>query len=364
MLNSLKESLYRINLGLDIDPKLIQAAFQDICETNFPGQDAQLGSFFMGLMAKGPDLTEVISLIDVVLSMNQVVRVSKSNKLKDKKIVCFSGSGKKGIKTFNISTPSLLTAAACGAFCFKPVSGSTSSMTGSADFLSAVGVNTKLDIAELMKVIEECGFAAYDIALSIPKFDELYGGKFYAPHVLSYGLPAIATPIIADYMVYGIAHPNIQLAAKVLRHYGYKNCLIVSSSPNKLHYIDELIPMGQNAICGVKDGQLGSSITFRPDKELGLQAYDIRMIQEGDDKKDNIKTAVQVMLGKGNPAQQDTICLNAGNLLYMAGLAKDYINGYYLAKAAIKSGKVIEKLMQVIDATGGNLNQLEPFLGG
>ena len=336
----------------------------DLIINDFQGRDAQLGGLFLGLMAKGPTVEEVCCLIDVILELDDAVNTNKQtvDLPNGEKLITTIGSGKKGFKTFNISTPSLLVAASAGAYCYKPVSASTSSLTGSSDFLKMVGVNLDLTQDEVIDSLKTVGFGAFNIEKVIPKFDKIYGGKFYTPHILSFGLPALATPIKPDRVLYGISHPNVTLAASVLQRYGFENSMIVSSTHNNVHYIDELIPMGQNHVCGVIGGQRGPTISFRASRELSLNRYRIEDIKEGLTAEDNVKIAVKVLAGKGSPAQTDTVCLNAGNLLYLAGKVPDYTDGFFKAKKMISSGAAIEKLFEVIKSTRGDSTIVERIL--
>ncbi|MCK4932916.1 MAG: anthranilate phosphoribosyltransferase, partial [Candidatus Aminicenantes bacterium] len=49
----------------------------------------------------------------------------------------------------------------------------------------------------------------------------------------------------------------------------------------------------------------------------------------------------------GRPAIREAVALNAGAALYIYGLAENIRDGYLMAKEALKTGRVLEKLTQI-----------------
>ena len=143
------EVLYRLNVQKEINVSLLERAFDIILiDKDLPARDIQMSSILTGLMARGPKKEEIIALLKSVFKLDKF-NPEKRQKIKlpsGKILVGAIGSGKKGIKTMNISTPALLTAASLGAYTAKSVSSSTSSLTGSADFLRELGVNLDISI--------------------------------------------------------------------------------------------------------------------------------------------------------------------------------------------------------------------------
>ena len=149
-----REVLYRLNVGSKIDIHLLEKAFDVLLlNSNSKERDVQLGAILTGIMARGPKKEEIIALL------KSSFKLDKFNPRKREKIklpascilVGAIGSGKKGIKTMNISTPALLTAASLGAYTAKAVSYSTSSLTGSADFLEKLGCNLNIPLKKMKK---------------------------------------------------------------------------------------------------------------------------------------------------------------------------------------------------------------------
>src|SRR3989344_2551086 len=358
------EVLYRLNVGSKMDIELLELAFDRILlNSSSRKNDVQLSAILTGIMARGPKKEEIIALLKSVFKLDNFnPKERKKIKLpKGKILVGAIGSGKKGTKTMNISTPALLTAASLGAYTAKAVSHSTSSLTGSTDFLEGVGAKLNIPFDKMEKIILKTGFGAFKIEGLLPNFDSIYGQKFIAPHALSFGLAALASPIKYDTFLYGLAHPDVELSLEVLRHFGVKNAMVVSTTHDGIHYLDEMGVYGKTKLIGVINGRVGKLKIWNPIKELNLPEYTPKHIGEGRDIRENIKLSLDVLKGKGDVAREDIIAINAGTILHLTRITHGLKEGYEKSKKAIKEGLPYRKLMEFIKETGGDLNKLKEF---
>lgn len=363
--HTVSEVLYRLNVNSKIDLDLLEDAFDKILsDKDIIARDVQLGALLTGIMAKGPTIDEIVTLLNSTFKLDgfSPYQQKKINLPKDKKLVGAIGSGKKGIKTMNISTPALIITAAAGAFTAKSVSSSTSSITGSTDLMRELGVNTSLSTEEMENVVRKTGFGVFCIENLIPKFDSVYAGKFYVPHTLSFGLAALVSPIQYDNFLYGLAHPNIELSIKVLERFGIKNAMVVSTTHDGIHYLDEMGVYGTTRLVGIRNGEIGKTIDFCPTEKLGLPYYSPKDIAQGSNMEENVKYSVDVLRGRGEGAREDIICINAGTILYLAEMAEDLKEGYGIAKNVVRTGAPLEKLLEVINFTRGNKGKLYHYL--
>ena len=358
------EVLYRLNVGSTIPLNVLENAFRDLLLSKDDFRDVQMGAILTGITARGAKVEEIRSLLLASFSLDNFnprsrIKVDLPN---GESLISAIGTGKKGFKTMNISTPSLFLAAACGVYVAKPVSNSTSSLTGSTNILEELGVNLNIPVEDMIEVIKKTHFGAFSIEHTIPNFNAVYGGKFFVPHALSFGLAGLVSPVKFDSILYGVAHPDIETAIDVLHSFGQDNVLAVSTTNDGIHYLDELGIYGTTKIIGILDGKVGPLVHFRPTEELGLQRYTPDDIGEGKSIEENVSFVVDVLRGKGELAREDIVCINAGTLLYLAKKVTDLKDGYAIAKEVIKTGKVIEILKEVIVATGGDMSKLERFL--
>lgn len=363
---NLKELLYRLNVNSKYDIDLLRSAFSEILNVkNDNIRNTMLGSFLTAIMTKNPTSDEVVALLKEAFSLDNYNPIERKKiQIDNHEIVTLAGSGKKGVKTINISTASALLASSMGAYVVKPGSKSTSSVTGSADFMEIVGANKDITLDESIDILNDCGFAFFCIEDIIPKFDKIYGGNFFAPHVLSFGLAALICPVKTDSLLYGLAHPNVELSLDVLKKFGNQNVLVVSSTDDGIHFIDEMGVYGETKIIGTKDGiNNGNLLIFNPIKELGLPKYTSRDIAQGKTKEENIKYILSVLAGNGLEAHEDIVCINCANILYLSRMVTNYKEGYVKAKEAIKTGQGLDMLIKYIKHTGGNTNKIYKLLG-
>ncbi len=364
--NSIKELLYRINVNSKYNIELLENAFKEVLNINQSDiRNIMLGSLLTALMAKGPTEDEIVALLKVAFSLDnyEPLKREKIELLNNKKIITIVGSGKKGIKTINISTASALLASSMGAYVVKPGSSSTSSMTGSADFMELLGANTSISTEKSINILKKCGFSFFKIENIIPKFDNIYGGNFYVPHALSFGLAALVCPIQTDATLYGLAHPDVELSLNVLKRFGIKNAMVVSSTDDDIHFIDEMGIFGTTRLIGTQDGvNNGKLLIFNPLKELKLPKYTSDDIKQGNNKTENIKFILDAINGKGYKAHEDIICINCANILYLSGIVNDLKEGFVLSKEAIKTGQALKKLEEYIELTGGHTNNIKKIL--
>lgn len=358
------EVFYRLNVDADISCIQLSDAFTEILA--FPNQsirDILMGSFLTSIMVKKPNINEVITLLNTAFqldsySLDDAIEIKIPN---GKKLIGTVGSGKKGVKTMNISTSSAIIASCLGAFIGKTGSSSTSSITGSADFIHEVGVNCSSNLL-MIETLKKTGFGFFSIEHLIPKFDKIYGGRFYAPHALSFGLAALVTPIKFDSLLFGLAHPNVEFAINVLKEYKIQNAMVVSSSHNDIHFLDEIGIFGTTRLVGMKNGIVGRVRNFLPTEELNLPHYSPIDIAQGKNVFSNVKYSTDVLKGKGQIAHEDIICINASNLLFLSGIAENLVEGFHQAKSVVKKGLPIQKLEEVITESNGDLKKLKRFI--
>jgi len=363
--HTVAEVLYRFNVHAQVEVDLLAAAFDEILQSQHtPSKDALLSALLTGVMTKGPTVDEVVALLRCAFRLDAFVPEQRERvQIADgRPVIAVAGSGKKGVKTINISTPSAFVAASQGVVVAKAGSSSTSSVTGSADFIRAVGAKIDMEPKQMALLLESVGIAFFAIERLLPRFDRTYGGRFYAPHVLSFGLAALAIPIAPDGLLYGLAHPDVELALKVLREFGTDHAMVISSTHDGIHFLDEVGVYGATRLVGMKEGAIGRLLTFRPTDLVEFPRYTARDIAHARTKRLNVVCSAKALAGRGQPAHEDFICLNAGNILYLAGNVGNIRQGYSVAKEAIRSGAAIKKLYAFVEATSGETAKLDAIL--
>ena len=108
------ESMYKLNLGLSLDEYETYEAMHNILNIHDKEKRSVLMTMLLnGIMIKNPTISEVRGLLKASLELdNMLTRKKYKIKLpKNNILIGLCGSGKKGIKTINISTPAAIIAA-------------------------------------------------------------------------------------------------------------------------------------------------------------------------------------------------------------------------------------------------------------
>lgn len=197
-------------------------------------------------------------------------------------------------------------------------------------------------------------FGAYSIENLVPEFDEAYGGKFFSPHVLSYGLAALLCPISFDAILYGFSHPNVQLSAQVLKSFGFSRGIVVTSSLDGIHYIDEFSVIGKSYYIDFGKKLKKDMIKMLdPLKDYNLPEYKIQQIEKEPSKQEQLRVVTKILMGKEIGPKAELICLNAGAILYLSELVENIEEGFSIAKKMLPKGEAFELLRKFIELTGG-----------
>lgn len=358
----ISEVLYRLNVGASIELDILKKAFLSILtDEKVKARDTQLGALLSGIMVKGPTADEVVELIKVALSVDRYRQISVTLP-RNEILVGVAGSGKKGVKTMNISTPACIVAASGGAYVAKPGSSSTSSVSGSADFVKSIGLNFN-DFDSMVNALTETGIGFFSIEGLIPRFDTVYGQRMFGPNPLSFAFPVFLCPISCDVFLYGLSHPNIGLSLEVFAKLDVQNVLVVCSTDDNIHFIDELGLFGHNYVGGINKGIRGKVVEFNPMEELEIPRYNTEEISAAPSMLENIRLALNVIRGKYRGPREDIIAINAGAILYLAGKVANRKEGFCLARQLIRDGVAFSKLIHLVESFGSGMASIEMLIG-
>lgn len=208
-------------------------------------------------MAKKPTVQEITGLLDAVFEYDNFDYINRPYFPSKNVTVTVAGSGKKGFKTVNISSLSSFVAACCDTTIIKLCSPSTSSSTGSQDLISILGGGEDWWCKNDMKsVAQEIGIGFFPVEAVFPRFASIYSGRFYAPHALSFALAGMASNFKTNRMLYGLSHPNVSLSVDIYRHYRTPHVMVISSTFDGIHYMDESTSIGSTLVEGYKSFEI------------------------------------------------------------------------------------------------------------
>jgi anthranilate phosphoribosyltransferase len=143
-----KESVAALESGLNLTSSDAQWFMREILEGRAEGSD--LSEFLIALKNKGETSEEVGAFVEEMFNHSAPINLTQ-------RAVDTVGTGGDGAHTINISTTAAIIAAAAGARVVKHGNRASSSKSGAADLLEALGVNISLDGSGVEKTVSELG---------------------------------------------------------------------------------------------------------------------------------------------------------------------------------------------------------------
>jgi len=331
------EGLKALVENRDLDRDSMHAIFGEIMDGK--ASDVQKSAFLVALRMKGETVEEIAGA--VMAMRERVIPLKVSSEL----LIDTCGTGGDGHGTFNISTISAIVAAGAGAIVAKHGNRAVSSLCGSADVLSAMGVNIEIDAAAMTDVLERVGIAF----LFAPRLHPAMAAVASVRREL--GLRTIfnlagplTNPAFARRQVLGVYSATLVLkVAQVLQMLGAVHALVVHSEDG----MDEISISAPTSVVELQDGALKQFVVSPED--LGLSRYPIGALQGGD-AAENAAIGRAVLDGEAS-ARRDVVLANAGAAIYVSGIATTLRAGVDLARAAIDSGAAMRKLDELVAIT-------------
>ncbi len=300
---------------------------------------AQIAAYLMGLRLKGETVEEIAGSVRAMRA--KAVRIAVGDPL----VVDTCGTGGDGAHTFNISTTTAFVVAGAGLTVAKHGNRSVSSKSGSADVLSALGVEIDLSTERVADCIDEVGIAFL--------FAPLYHGamKHCAGPRQEMGirtmlnlLGPLTNPAGATIQVLGVYESQLtSLLGNVLMHLGSQHCFVVHGMDG----LDEITLTAKSQISEATGGIL-SNYLLDP-AEFGLALVPAKQLAGGT-PQENAAITRDILHGRKGP-KRDIVCLNAAPALVAARKATSLQDGFLLAGQAIDSGAAAEKLARLIAFT-------------
>eukprot|EP00569_Conticribra_weissflogii_P016323 CAMPEP_0171396750 /NCGR_PEP_ID=MMETSP0880-20121228/4800_1 /TAXON_ID=67004 /ORGANISM="Thalassiosira weissflogii, Strain CCMP1336" /LENGTH=357 /DNA_ID=CAMNT_0011910447 /DNA_START=16 /DNA_END=1089 /DNA_ORIENTATION=- len=305
----------------------------------------QIASLLTLLRARRETPQEIAGM---VRAMNAACHAVKFNE--EKKLLDIVGTGGDGADTINISTASVVLAAACGCTVAKAGNRSVSSCCGSADVLEALGVQVDLSPTQVVECVDACNIAFLFAPINHPAM------KAVAPIRKQLGvrtcfniLGPLTNAAAAQRAVIGVFHEELlELMAETLKEVGRVDHAVIIHGVG----LDEISPLGPATIVEIKNtapaGEKKTYITksykFDP-LTINIPRCAVEDLKGGDPST-NAKEFEKVLEGGDYTAnaKKDAIVLNAGVGCYVYGATESIEEGCALARRTLVEGKAEELL--------------------
>jgi anthranilate phosphoribosyltransferase len=302
--------------------------------------DAQISAALVALAAKGETIDELTGLVEGLRS--RAVRIVPKHQ-------CFidtAGTGSSRAKTFNISTAAAFVIAGAGLPVAKHGNRAASSKSGSADLLTALGVNVSA-----IPVVSE--ISLNDIGICF-MFAPLYHGatarvagirRQLGIHTTFNLLGPLSNPAGAPRQIIGVwRHDLAERMASVLAALGTERAWVVHGEDG----LDEITLAGKTHVAEAHDGQVR---TFAIDPgEFGFDVASLDHLRGGDTDA-NAQIVRAVLDGSRKDEARALVIMTAAAALMLGGMAQNLHEGANLAADSIDSGAAQSKLDLLIEAT-------------
>jgi len=252
-----------------------------------------------------------------------------------------AGTGGDGAGTINLSTAAAVVAAAAGARVLKHGNRSASGLFGSADFVEAVGYNLDVGPEKAAEIVERVGFAFVFAPKYHPAFARVAPIRRQLPFRTVFNIVGpLANPGLVKRQLIGVSERRLLDVVGGVASMLLDTALVVYGSG-----VDEVSAEGPTEVVEVRRGRAERYVVTPED--FGVQKTPI---PRASSREEAVALALAGLRGEHREAMV-AIAVNASAALYVAGVARDFRDGYGLAVNAIREGAAYRKLVEAVEAS-------------
>jgi anthranilate phosphoribosyltransferase len=305
--------------------------------------DTQIAAALIALTAKGETVEELAGMAEAMRE-----RATPLHSWHER-FIDTAGTGSSAAKRFNISTAATFVIAGAGLPVAKHGARASTSASGSADVLQALGVNTAAppEIAE--RCLNEHGICF----IFAPLFHRATARvaqvrRELGVHTTFNLLGPLTNPARAPFQLVGVWRSSlVEKIASALALLGVKQAWVVHGADA----LDEVTITGETfvAACSARTGV--QTFTISPD-DFGLQRRSVNRRREG--PAENARVTRAILDAEKNAdfaVARDLVIINAAAALYLADVANDFQDAAAMARESIESGQAVSKLEALIRET-------------
>jgi anthranilate phosphoribosyltransferase len=331
----LRPLLTQVAAGRSLSEGEAETAFEIIMSGQ--ATPSQMGALLMALRVRGETVDEITGAARIMRAKAVAIDAPPGT-------VDTCGTGGDGSGSFNISTASALVVAGCGVPVAKHGNRAQSSRSGSADVLTALGVNIDADMAVVRRCLWEIGIGF----LMAPRHHSAM--RHVGPTRVELGtrtifnlLGPMSNPAGARRQLVGVFAPEwVVPMAEVLGRLGAEHAWVVHGSG-----IDEMTTAGVTTVAEFRDGTV-EKFEVTPE-QVGLPRVSVDALKGGDPAHN--AALMRDLLGGAAGPLRDVVLLNSAAALLVADRVEHLSAGIAMAARAIDDGAARNVLDRLIAAT-------------
>jgi anthranilate phosphoribosyltransferase len=327
-------------------------AYRQVISNEQP--ELQQGAFLMAHITRGPSTEELSGAWDALDRYD----TAKINTNGTGPVCDIVGTGSDALKTINCSTPAFLIAAACGLPIAKKGARYVTGVSGASDILELFGIDLTAPLSRAEQCLEKYGicYLPGEAFLKSGWARLICSMRFTSAFNIIGPLtrPCAGTNriIIGSYAV----HVSDQLIA-VLREIGMAAALSPYGMAHGIEPglgMDEFSPCGPTRVVELRNNKV-ETYELTPE-DFGIKQIPFSRIASRSTARENARIIMEVLQGQYDRPEADYFCMNAAAALYISDFAKNYAEGFIMAKDALTRGKAYEKLLQLKEFQGNAQN--------
>ena len=298
--------------------------------------DVQIAGFLIALRAKGEKSEEIAGFAQAMRDkMTQIESVDDA--------IDMCGTGGDASGTFNISTAASFVVAGAGVPVAKHGNRSMTSKSGSADVLTALGVDITLPPEKVSKCIQDIGIGFMFAPSLHPAMKYAMGArKALGTRTVFNILGPLCNPAGVERQLMGIFEGSLtDKVAKVLQKLGSKHAMVVHGYEG----LDEISTTSSTKISHLKEDNSIESTAISP-SDFGFEKASLKDLKGGE-PEENAVIIKNILDNSDKGKKADIVILNAGAGIFVGGKSKNLEDGVQLARESIESGAAFEKLNQL-----------------
>lgn len=299
----------------------------------------QVGGFLMALRVRGETVDELSGAVTTMRAkMLTVVAPDDA--------IDIVGTGGDGSHSVNISTASAFVIAGAGVPVAKHGNRGLSSQTGAADVLTALGVKIDLEPAEISRCVSVAGVGFMFAPAHHPAMRHVGPTRAeLGTRTIFNLLGPLSNPAGVKRQMVGVYAPEwVEPVAEALRMLGAEHSWVAHGDG-----YDEITTTGETKIAELLDGKI-RTFTLTPEA-VGLKRYQKADLRGGDAAFN--AAALRRLLDGAPGAYRDTVLMNAGAGLLVAGKVASIGDGVAMAANVIDSGQAAAVLERLVATSNG-----------
>src|SRR5215470_15350223 len=278
--------------------------------------DTQIAAALIALTTKGETVDELAGMAEAMRE-----RATPLHSLHER-FIDTAGTGSSAAKRFNVSTAAAFVIAGAGLPVAKHGARASSSKSGSADVLEALGVNTIASPETMERCLNEHGICF----IFAPQFHRATARvaqvrRKLGVHTTFNLLGPLTNPARAPFQLLGVwDHSLVERVASALVLLGLNKAWVVHGAEG----LDEVTITGETFVASCSAGTAVRTFTISPE-DFGLQRRSITQCREG--PMENAQVIRAILQNEKNDefvAARDLVVINAAAALYLADVANDF----------------------------------------